>query len=275
MSKVTSDQSLSLITKLDKVLKDVSEYNDVLTKIKELPLRTRLDSLIDNSEELKQKLTKISKALPLIYQGLKDLKYLYQNEDLQCQTLREVLLEEIDKREKKDLQLNTMASLYNEENLMTDITVPISSDDFSVQSIRMDQIIDPKDYSCWAIVKKFESENSTISLIFKLFQRSFDTSISAVLNSIDRVTELRSRYEDGEIAVKLADPDTPDSESMRLFDDFFLGIWHLVDVFKEVKKIFQISMEIQHNFEIYTKAVKSYTSITLESVFNPNSKYEI
>lgn len=278
MNKVTSDRTLSLIVQLDNVYSKIHEYATTLKDIKALKEKAPA-VLIDKSDDLKQSIIKIGEALPVILQNLKELKYLYRMDATLCRELRKTLLEKIDERRNTEMQANTMVSLYDERNLITDITISHigSFDEVDIdpsRSIRMDQMVDPKDYSCHALVKKFESENSTIDSVFDIFEKNFDISISSVQSDILRISDIRDAYEDGEIALMLTNPDTPSEKIISLVNKFFY-MGHLTSIRDRLQCIFQISMEIQHNYKVYTEAVKTYTSITLESVFNPNSTYEI
>jgi len=204
-------------------------------------------------------------------------KYLLSlNKSLQVKRFN--LINEIDKRRNTEIQMNTNGELYNEDDLITDISFNLNGEELSgIHQVQMKQMTDVKDYSILALVTKFENEDELLENLYTLTEAVCKTTSEAIMRAKDCITTTKKKTEDSEFISKVCGNDYEDvKDDIHTFvDTANASINHVSFVKTLVIKLFQIYQELLHNYQIYDKAIASYTSFALECFFNDTSKYEI
>ena len=191
-------------------------------------------------------------------------------------TKRGELLSEIQKRREMKVQPNITDNLYSEsEHIMHFDTKPCDDNGCSIDKcVMMKELMEPKDYSILALISRFESEQilQTIEEATRYecvkMKRMYD-------RTLNNVSVIKNMCNDPEFYMHICDGDDDSNKQISTLEEICINCDAFASYTKHaVTKIFQIYQELLHNYDMYSKAVQSYTSFAVECFFNPYSDYE-
>lgn len=271
--------AISLITHVDEIANSV---NSTIKNIKFLCGENSCNSeMINEISMIEDCIKTISPKVMLSLEETKSfMKYLCtMNETLR--TIRDHNLNVIDKRRNTEVQMNTMGEMYDEENLITDISVSIKDKSaLSVWQVSMETVEDTKEYSILSLITRYENEaESELLEDICSITKSECVSVSGKLSSVkEKINALKNICTDTEFISMICDGSDSNEVKVKIGDvctninECILSLNSITDT---VKRLFQIYQELIHNNKIYSKAITTYTSFTLECFFNDHSTYEI
>ena len=254
----------SMSNTLNIMTKDLCNTNDTLEKI---------DIISDAMKEVE----------PTLMCSIEELKFftrylLSLNKSLQVK--RFDMINQIDKRRNTEIQMNTMGEMYSEDELIKDIQFNFNGETPSgVYQINMKQMEDVKDYSVLALVSKFEKEETLLEDLYTITEAEAKNFTEIIMKAKSDITSAKNSCEDSEFISKVCNGDMNDDAVKTDLNAFFAcatqSSLHINHINGKLIKLFQIYQELIHNYQIYDKAITSYTSFALECFFNDASKYEI
>lgn len=184
---------------------------------------------------------------------------------------RTVLMDAIHEADSRHIQPNANVTHYDEENLIYEFTTYTLDRDVQNDistGPRMDQIIDPAQYSNIALIKRFCVEDCL-----------YEEILTKTINSIIAICEhLRSVVNSCKSSLDFLD--SPQACCLYEKTPISASCYETIEIRGNMatsllKRSFNVLGNIIHNFGIYEKAVSSYTSVVLESAFGEQYKFEI
>ena len=194
-------------------------------------------------------------------------------------TLRNDLLAKIASRYATQVQMNTSAELYDEANLITKIELvvqPVESKSKIVSGVSMTQLTDVKDYSVLSIVKQFESEINLLLNIKNMVHIDCCEMTTHFMQVRGHISEIKKICTDNDTVTCICGEDMYDGDKcLGTIQSNIMNSLVFVSEYKHaIMKIFQLYQELIHNYDVYMKAIDTYTSFTLECFFDPDANYE-
>lgn len=233
--------------------------------------------LIDRLDDIANEMKKIDATVSVLPNVLNAVRNMFNNEFRLLTDKRRALMEQIAVRKMQNTQMNTNSILYNEECLLKDIY--FSYDNMKSPGLRnlcSDEVIEPSDYSVYNLVKKFQNEGNIMETLSETFSTEWDR-ISATVDSVkSSVLSFRTMMNDGEFMRTLSQDDAEANQAKKAAVNTIVSMkaYELVENQRKITQMFQTILDLDSNYEIYQKAVDSYTSITLESLLDGDAGYE-
>lgn len=233
--------------------------------------------LIDRLDDIANEMKKIDATVSVLPNVLNAVRNMFNNEFRLLTDKRRALMEQIAVRKMQNTQMNTNSILYNEECPLKDIY--FSYDNMKSPGLRnlcSDEVIEPSDYSVYNLVKKFQNEGNIMETLSETFSTEWDR-ISATVDSVkSSVLSFRTMMNDGEFMRTLSQDDAEANQAKKAAVNTIVSMkaYELVENQRKVTQMFQTILDLDSNYEIYQKAVDSYTSITLESLLDGDAGYE-
>lgn len=254
----------SMSNTLNIMTKDLCYTNDILEKI----------DIISNA---------MNEVEPTLMCSIEELKFftrylLSVNKSLQVK--RFDMINQIDKRRNTEIQMNTMGEMYNEDELIKDIQFNFDGETPSgVYQINMKQMEDVKDYSVLALVSKFEKEDTLLEDLYAITEAEAKNFTEIIMKAKTDITSAKRSCNDNEFISRVCNMDHDDEKAATELGAFLASATqsslHINHINGKLIKLFQVYQELIHNYQIYDKAIASYTSFALECFFNDTSEYEI
>lgn len=187
---------------------------------------------------------------------------------------RNSLICRINERKASNTQMNTMGDMYDEDNLINEITFDVLDDaPISLSSIRIDPIIDPHQYSVLGVINLFQNETFALADLENAIKSYIKESAVVIDTFKKNILNLKSMVADGGVVSKLLEDDIPTYNNiLAMINDCSSNI---VLLRSRIKLMFRIYKALIANYGIYNAAVTKYTSLALESVFNAQFPIEI
>lgn len=268
MNISADDQAISLINNMTNMINIGEELSCILNKM------TKPSDIIENMGELEKKIDKIQKTVSVMMMEASSLKTFYKNSLTMIFDLKMQMQNKILERKSTDVQMNFTSSVYEEGNYITDFIISnyiMSSGE--VSDIQMDTIIDPKDYSTLSLVNRMNSDDDVLSFIGNTTVEFFDELYNKLVDINRYIFTILGDFHNTEFIENLC---MDESNAVGKYIDISgLSLIYITSCKEKVSKIFNIYMELRHNYEIYQKAVDKYVSLALECFFNDYSTYEI
>lgn len=251
---------------VDMMLKIADEKARVNTMINKRPLTDNdIDSMKRVIESMLVSATHVKCMLNEIVSGEYETCYRTLMHE------RTVLMDAIHEADSRHIQPNANVMHYDEENLIYEFT--IYTLDRDVQNDistgpRMDQIIDPVQYSNIALVKRFCVED-------RLYEEVLTKTINSIIAICDHLRDIVDSCKSS-----LDFLDSPQACCLYEEAPLSASCYESVAIRGNMatsllKRSFNVLSNVIHNFEIYEKAVSSYTSVVLESAFGEQYKFEV
>ena len=254
----------SMSNTLNIMTKDLCHTDDILEKI----------DIIANA---------MNEVEPTLMCSIEELKFftrylLSVNKSLQVK--RFDMINQIDKRRNTEIQMNTMGEMYNEDELIKDIQFNFDGETPSgVYQINMKQMEDVKDYSVLALVSKFEKEDTLLEDLYAITEAEAKNFTEIIMKAKTDITSAKRSCDDNEFISRVCNMDHDDEKVATELGAFLASATqsslHINHINGKLIKLFQVYQELIHNYQIYDKAIASYTSFALECFFNDTSEYEI
>ena len=242
----------------------------------EVEYKNKPCELIDKLNDIDDGFKRIESIIMHCILEMKCFKQYCDTNMASLMTLRNTMLNEIDKRRNTEVQMNILGEVYDEENLVTNFSIILNGDEVNgVHKIKMDQITDPKEYSIVNMVNRFESEETLLEDIKTATQ--FETS--SLLERLElvksKVKDVRNRCSDTEFVNMLCGDKDEVIDELRAFYNDMCECSASINTFEgRATQLFQIYQELIHNYKVYANVVDIYISFALECFFNDYSKYE-
>lgn len=188
--------------------------------------------------------------------------------------LRNTYVDRINARKATDNQMNTTSEIYEKDKLFKEI---IFKDEETLP--RIFEIVKPEEYSVLSIIEKMKKDEpnrlKNLKYLNNLLFDKMEETIELCRNGIINFRRLLSspRF------IQEMSTDVSNSQCMSyvnvLQSSMNFIIKKMDDLRRLTTEIFQIYLAMETNYYFYEKATNSLTSITLESVFNKESYYEL
>ena len=191
-------------------------------------------------------------------------------------TRRQELFETIQKRRETEVQMNTMGQMYDESNLITQFDIiPCNDAECSIDArVHMTELTESKDYSVLSIVKRFESENILYDIeeLTRLECNRLNTKFNDMMSNIQQMRDMCS---DSTFYMCVSEDDNECKQKLSNLENMVVRCDMFISYAKHIiPKMFRMYQELLHNYDVYSKAVDTYTSFALECFFNSHSQYE-
>lgn len=265
--------SLSLIN----MTSDVRENADSLD---EFIYGTKTPSeLLSFTDKVIEGLNKIDTSLSLINSAIAQMQSLYKQKSLAMKSWHTDLINQIRERKSKAIQLNTNVEIYSKENPLFKFEC---IDHFSGTSVgfKIVEVTKPEDYTVLSIINTLENvepmtlekADEFIDMVFEEYGltqiaqcRTLILRAKAVLDSPEYTSTMATDIYSEE-CVKNRDAIRDSLHAIRGMT------WNMK---QQYNALFQTFTAIESNYTQYSKAIDAFSSVTLESVLDPNSVYEI
>lgn len=270
MNPSIEQHSVSLIKYIDDILASFST-------IKELFSVDKSSDLIDRIDDILKLVKEIDASLAVIPGSVNQLKMLYSQELNGYETVRNNLIEKINIRKAKNIQMNTMSTVHDMEIPLKEIYISYDNDmACDTKNICSDDIIDAGQYTCLNVVKMMEKEGK---LLLDL-KEVYTTVLNMLLNVVDLlkkyVLEFRTDVNDSSKLVALSYDNEESLDVRTNFQNKLISSesYAIYSYKAQIMKMFRVYLDIVNNYKLYDRAVSQYTSLALECFFNADSYYE-
>ena len=250
------DVAISLINHMNNMIEYGKEYESIIESA------NNPSALIEKIDVLQKNLDKIQKTVSVMMMHVQSLRARYKESMCCIFFMKEDMLTRIAERKSKDVQMNTMASVYEEGNYITDFTVHMDefyddNYDYNIMDLNMDTVIDPHEYSVLSLVNKMDSDNKILLFIENVTTYTFDKLYEILTFVNSTIISIIGDFLNGEYLETLCTNSQESMDRLNVLKSHFQR--NTINCYKEkVSKIFNIYLEIAHNYSIYDKAVNSY-----------------
>lgn len=268
------DKSLAVIKYIDNIL----QASDDGSKL----INVSPSELADNLGDFEKKIEEVESNVSMLVAHSQNLCQLYLSAfDLLKDTRNDFMLQ-INKRKNADIPINSLGTLYDEEKLLKEISVLYDSynDSMSIENVRVDEIIDMKEYSYTNIIKKMDMDSLLLNDLITISKQLLATLANDMIKYNQSLMELKNLINNPETVSDLMSDDCDDElDTPSQTKTSIKTLWNthpdLSKYRKHVIKLFQIYNDLTRNYEIYGDAVERYVSSVLESCFSIDIPYEL
>ena len=255
-------------------IKTASDIIDLIDKLKVALISNKPSpaEILDSIDEYETAIRCVDSSLS-VFSGLaKKLELDYMTEFRKFSEIRRDYMTTIEDKKSRNVQMNTMGNFYDEEKILNEISIRnLESKDFvTLRMVIIDEIINPTNYSTLSIINNMDLFGDVLDRM--------DEIIRGVFNGLDEyistfkivIQEVRSLINDADFITAMTSSEhtvETDAYTSKICD-VLMFVNKLSDYKNKVKKLYQIYLATESNYEIYDKAVHSYTSLVLESFFN-------
>lgn len=266
MSQTIENLSISIIKYMDDIKISIDKCMELFKKT------NKPSELVDMIDTIQIHVKEIDKTVVVLPSLISNIQSAYTDALKSIEDNRNSLICKINDRKASEVQMNTIGDMYDENNLLTDISIGLDNDiQPSIDNIRIDQIIDPKYYSVLSVVNQFLNEKMLISDLKTLISYTLSDFYKFTIKYKNQILELKSALVDGETISKLLEDDEMESEYLAKLICNNMSFRSYRD---KVKTIFNIYNSMIVNYGIYNTAVSKYTSFALESVIDFTKPFE-
>jgi len=275
MGNIVKSSIMSLMDNLQTTSRIMKETYDKIQEAK-IPM-----DILDMFDELKKASDDLSKLVSLSKVQAENSRAEFLNIYTEVRRNYNIMMSRISERKNMDLQPNTSIILYDENNIVQDITFSTdrfcTMDELMIRDYKLDPLIRPEDYSVIAIINRMELFSTVLDTLDSTIKKEFADILDKNIIISRSLLDLRDILNSGEAMNELATKEYSGASRgfvARITEPFSM-MEKVEDSRNRVILIFRLFEAIEENFQLFNKATDAYTSIILESVFNPNSSYDL
>ena len=270
MTDVLQLKSLSV---LEGVEQSFRTLNEIRMFIKDL---VTPQDIVDKSGDIVKSLDEMDMRFSILASDLNHLRVIHKETFNQYKNLHSELLTKINERREKQIQLNTNVELYDSDRLMKNIQFN------SKVNIEINEENKPEEYSILNIINRIEKSEPLILDKIDVSLEHYDGQNSELLGKLPvvraAILSLKSLFDSTEF-IQIMSSNIYTTECKDYIDKVSEKICIIMKWIEylrySMKMIFQMFVALKENYLIYIDAVNKFSSVALESVFNPNSYYEL
>ena len=180
MSQTIENLSISIIKYMDDIKISIDKCMELFKKT------DKPSELVDMINTIQIHVKEIDKTVVVLPSLISNIQSAYTDALKSSEDNRNSLICKINDRKASEVQMNTIGDMYDENNLLTEISIGLDNDiQPSIDNIRIDQIIDPKYYDYNNVMKycaektlvhellhcKYNWCNSLLGLFYIILQR--------------------------------------------------------------------------------------------------------
>ena len=271
MADVLQLKSLSV---LEGVEQNLRTLNEIISFIKNL---VTPQDIVDKSSDIIKSLNEMDMSFSIISTDLNQLRVIHKETLDQYKNLHSELLSKINARREKQIQLNSNVELYNSERLMN--TLQFSNDGVYV-SIQEES--KPEEYSILNIINKIEKSEplvlENIGNYLEYHEGVGSNRFGKIPVVKSMILSLKSLFDSAEfIQIMSSNIYTTECKDYiyKVSGKISVIVKWMEWVREYMKGAFRMFVAMKENYAIYSDAVDKFSNIALESLFNPNSYYEV
>ena len=198
----------------------------------------------------------------------------YKQNLTRYRALRNTYMDRINARKASEVQMNTTAEVYDENQLFQEV---IFKDGFCFPEFV--ELAKPEEYSVLSITEKMKNgEPEKLAKIEEMNKCLFDKMDETIELCRNAIVNFRRLLSSPKFIQEMStDIKTTECVSyIRLLQRSMLDIINRLESLRHTTTdVFQTYLAVEGNYKIYEKATNSLISVTLESAFNSRSVYEI
>ena len=268
-----SNTAITFITYIDTMQEKIKSVYE------EMHTASTPAEVVDHLDDIKNIVASLDKYTMLNLNTASQLLYEFRAKINTLHSIRNVLLDRISKKRSSCVQTNVSSSFYNEDELISNIGIAMvttTKEPIRLKHITIELLNDPKDYSCMALTKRFESEIALLEIVNSCLSAEF-TRILQILNDIrNHNLEMKTQFTDIQKIEELCNNSESANEFIKQIDTALFNDMCNLDIVRSmITKMHQICIALTENYELYSKVIDSYTALTMEAFFDKDAPYEI
>lgn len=271
MADILQTKSLSVLEGVEQNLRTLKE---MVSFIKNL---TKPQDIIDKSNEIIKSLDELDMSFSIIATDLNQLRVIRGETLSQYRSIQSDFMVRINARREKQIQLNSNVELYNSERLMKDISYSPDNN----MTLVIQEITKPEEYSILNIINRIEKTEPLIlgsTFDYMAMRETSNRFMDKIPVVKAFILSLKSLFGSVEF-IQLMSTEIYTTECKdymcRVVEKIKTVVKWMEYVRDYTKTMFRVFVAMKENYEIYSEAVEKFSSIALESLFNPTSYYEV